>query len=114
MRPMPWDASDIRPGWSYKAKKTGQWKTIYAYGGLLTENVVQKIARGFLIEACYRLEAENLPLVLTVYDECMSEVPLDRSDYKAYEQIMAEPTRYSREIKVPISVEGWAGPRYKK
>ncbi len=114
MRSMPWDASDIRPGWSYKAVKLGQWKTVYAYGGLLTENVVQKIARGFLVEACYRLEAANLPLVLTVYDECMSEVPLDRSDYKVYESVMAEPTRYSQEIKVPISVEGWAGPRYRK
>lgn len=114
MRSMPWDASDIRPGWCYKAWKLGQWKTVYAYGGLLTENAVQKIARGFLVDACYRMEAENLPLVLTVYDECMSEVPLDRSDYKAYEQVMAEPTRYSQEIKVPISVEGWAGPRYKK
>ncbi len=113
-RAMPWDASDRRPGWCYKAMKLGQWKTIYAYGGLLTENVVQKIARGFLVEACYRLEAANLPLVLTVYDECMSEVPLDRSDYKAYEAIMAVPTRYSQEIKVPISVEGWSGSRYRK
>ncbi len=113
-QPMPWDASDRRPCWSYKAMKLGQWKTVYAYGGLQTENVVQKIVRGFLVESGFRLEAERLPLVLTVYDENMSEVPLDRSDYKAYEQIMAEPTRYSQEIKVPISVEGWAGPRYKK
>jgi DNA polymerase bacteriophage-type len=114
LRPMPWDASVVRPGWCYKAMKAGQWKTVYAYGGLETENVVQKIARGFLVEACFRLEANNLPLVLTVYDECMSEVPLDRSDHKAYGQIMAVPTRYSQEIKVPISVESWAGPRYRK
>jgi DNA polymerase len=114
VRSMPWDVNDRRPGWSYKATKTGQWKTIYAYGGLLCENVVQKIARGFLVEACERLEAAHKPLVLTVYDECMSEIPLAHSGYLLYEQIMAEPTRYSQEIKVPISVEGWAGTRYKK
>lgn len=114
MRAMPWDETDIRPGWTHQAMKTGQWKTIHAYGGLLCENVVQKIARGFLVEAMYRLEAENFPLVLTVYDECMSEIPLARSDIGVYEQVMAEATAYSRKIKVPIAVEAWAGPRYRK
>lgn len=113
-RPMPWNKDDIRLGWSYHAQKNGQWKRIYAYGGLLTENVVQKIARGLLVEAMFRLEAEGHPLVLTVHDECMSEVSDLVSNQKVYEQIMAEPTRYSREIRVPISVEGWSGPRYKK
>jgi hypothetical protein len=114
LQPMPWDKTDMRPGWTYQAVKNGRPIKVYAYGGLLTENAVQKIARGFLVEATYRLEAENFPLVLTVYDECMSEIPLARSDYKAYEQIMAERTAYARAIKVPIAVEGWAGTRYKK
>lgn len=117
MKEMPWstvDKRDIRSCWSYQAMKSGQWRTIYAYGGLLTENVVQKIARGFLCDAMYRLEANGLPLVLTVHDECMSEITLARSDRKAYEQLMAEPTDYSRQIKVPIAVEGWAGERYRK
>ena len=110
-RQLPWGK---RPGWHYMAWKFGQWRRVWAYGGLLVENAVQKIARGLLCEAMHRLEANNLPLVLTVHDECMSEVPAARSDHKLYEQIMAEPTAYARAIKIPIAVEGWAGPRYKK
>lgn len=113
-RPMPWDANDIRDGWTYQAMKQGRWTTLQAYGGLLTENAVQKLARGLLCESMHRIEANGLPLVLTVHDENMSEVPEARSDAKLYEQIMGEPTALSRSIKLPITVEGWAGPCYKK
>ena len=114
-RAMPWDPNGPKyPAWFYMAWKLGQWRRVWAYGALLTENAVQKLARGLLCEAMHRLEANNLPLVLTVHDECMSEVPAERSDHKLYEQIMAEPTAYARAIKIPIAVEGWAGLRYKK
>ncbi len=113
-KPMPWDASDVRDAWSYWCMKTGVWRRVYAYGGTLTENVVQKLARGWLVAASYRLEAAGFPLVLTVYDECMSEVPAVYADERAYGKIMAERTPYARSIKVPIEVETWEGPRYKK
>lgn len=114
-RAMPWEPNGPKhPAWFYMAWKFGQWRRVWAYGGLLTENVVQKLARGLLCEAMFRLEANNLPLVLTVHDECMSEIPEHRSDFKAYEQIMAEPTAYARAIKIPVSVEGWSGKRYRK
>ncbi len=113
-RSMPWEPNGPKhPAWFYMAWKNG-WKRVWAYGGLLTENAVQKIARGLLCAAMHRLEANNLPLVLTVHDECMSEVPEAQSNHKLYEQIMAEPTDLARAIKIPIAVEGWAGPRYKK
>jgi hypothetical protein len=111
---MPWDASDVRDAWRYQCMKMGVWRWVDAYGGTLTENVVQKLARGWLVAATYRLEEAGFPLVLTVYDECMSEVLQERADIKAYEQIMAERTDYARAIRVPIEVEGWEGPRYKK
>ena len=114
-RAMPWEPNGRKhPAWFYMAWKFGQWRRVWAYGGILVENAVQQLARGLLCEAMHRLEANNLPLVLTVHDECMSEVPAARSDHKLYEQIMAEPTRYAQAIKIPIAVEGWAGPRYKK
>lgn len=113
-RAMRWNKDDIRDAWTYQVMQMGRWKTTDAYGGILTEQVVSKLARGLLCEAAFRLEANGLPLVLTVHDENASEVPEARSDYKLYEHIMAEPTALSRSIKLPISVEGWAEPFYKK
>src|SRR5690606_9351261 len=73
---MPWDATDIRLAWSYQAFKGGKICRVDAYGGLLTENVVQALARDFLVAACARAERERIPVVLTVHDELVGEVPL--------------------------------------
>jgi DNA polymerase len=113
--PMPWstpEKPDYRPAWSYYALKNGQWIPVKAYGGLLTENVVQALARGILVEAMFRLEREGFPLVLTVHDENVAERA--NGDQKAFEQIMAEPPRWAQAMRVPIAVEGWCGERYRK
>lgn len=114
LRPCPWDITEMRWSWQYKAFKNGRWKTVQAYGGLLTENAVQKRARGYLVEAMFRVEAAGFPVVLTVHDEIMCEVPLDRADQEKFEALMAQPTETSRAYGVPIAVEGWEGQRYKK
>jgi DNA polymerase len=99
---------------SYMAMKNGQWKSVFLYGGILTENIVQALARGLMVEAMFRLEKEGFPIVLTVHDEIVCEVEAGRADVKAFEQIMAEPTKWSRELQIPIAVEAWQGERYRK
>lgn len=113
-RAMPWDATDVRLSWKYRAFKQGQWKEIHAWGGLLTENVVQALARGLLVDSMYRLEREGFPLVMTVHDEDVSEVPRARADEEAFKQIMAEVPAWAAPIRVPVNVEGWQGERYRK
>lgn len=111
---MPWDDTDIRPAWTYQARKMGQWKTIDAFGGLLTENTVQALARDLLVDAMFKLEKENFPLVLTVHDEALAE-PLEKDvDELAFKQIMTSGTDWSRELQIPIAVETWTGERYRK
>ncbi len=113
-RAMPWDETDIRPAWTYQAMKMGQFKTIDAFGGLLTENVVQGLARDLLVAAMFRLEKNGFPLVLTVHDEALAE-PLEKDvDEKAFEQIMCEPTSWSKQLQIPVAVETWSGERYRK
>lgn len=113
-RAMPWDETDVRPGFSYQAMKMGQWKTIYAFGGSLTENVVQALARDLMVSAMFKCQAENFPVVLTVHDEVVSEPEARRADPKVLEQIMADIPQWGRTLRIPVAAECWAGPRYKK
>ena len=91
---------------AYWTMKSGQWKRVYLYGGLLTENVVQALARGLLCSAMGRLEVRNgRPIVLTVHDEILCEVPEGRADLVGFRRIMADPTRWAVDMGVPIAVD---------
>lgn len=114
---MPWDADDIRVAWTYRATKLGHLMTIDAYGGSITENVIQALARDLLVSAMFRCRREGLPIILTVHDEIVLEL-LDTADpdkllHMLY-QLMEDVDDWAKMIQVPISVEGWTGPRYKK
>ncbi|MCQ4638760.1 hypothetical protein NE619_18715, partial [Anaerovorax odorimutans] len=50
---------------------TRKWEVVDTYGGKLTENVVQAIARDCLAEALARLEAAGHQVVFTVHDEAI-------------------------------------------
>jgi DNA polymerase len=91
---------------SYKTMKAGRWMTKYLYGGILTENIVQALARGLLCTAMGRLEErEKRPIVLTVHDEVICEVPEDRVDMAGFKRIMEEPVEWAVKMQVPIAVE---------
>jgi len=112
-RQMPWDETDIRQGWTYKAKKLGKWTTIDTYGGHVTENAVQKIARDILAAATLKLEENNFPLILTVYDEAIAE-PLEKdADGELMGEIM-EDSDIARAMKIPLKTEGFVETRYRK
>lgn len=102
------------PCWQSMQSKQGKWIPVDMYGGLETENVVQALARGLMCAAMLRLEAAGFPVVLTVHDEIVCEVPEDLTDLKTFETIMAQPTAWSEAMGIPIAVEAWAGGRYKK
>lgn len=111
---MPWDEKDIRAAWTCKASKNGRFITRDMYGGLLTENVVQATARDLLVAAMFTCEKENLPIVLTVHDEIVSE-PLQTSSSPAMvKQIMETRPQWAVDLGVPVAAETWGGPRYKK
>lgn len=117
-RHMPWSTEenpDIRDGWSYTAKKQGKLVTVDAYGGLLTENVVQAGARDVMYDRALVADAEGLPLVLTVHDENVTEPEAHRSDAeKCLQQIMEDAPAWARALGIPIAAECWVGDRYRK
>lgn len=111
---MPWNETIVREAWTYQAMKTGRWKTIDAYGGHETENVVQALARDLLVAAMFRCEKNGFPVILTVHDEIVAEPEVANADEKALDQIMREGTDWSRAMGIPIATETWKGDRYKK
>lgn len=113
-RAMPWDHTIVRPAWSYMSYKQGQWKRVDAYGGLLTENVVQALARDLLVGAMFRCEANGYPCVLTVHDELVAELDKRRADVAEFKQLMTHGEPWSRQLQIPVDADCWIGDRYRK
>jgi DNA polymerase len=93
-------------------KQQGIWSTVYTYGGMLTENIVQAIARDIMVESMYLVEAAGYTLILTVHDEVVAEVPIGFGNIKEFDRIMAVTPHWAPGC--PVAAEGWVGPRYKK
>jgi DNA polymerase len=115
---MPWTdnfGDDVyRTAWQFTSwsGETKHHELVDAYGGFITENVVQAMARQLMVEAMFRCEKEGFPIVLTVHDEILTEPR--HGDLKALEQIMTYRPAWAEAIKVPIQIEKWEGNRYKK
>jgi len=107
-----WDNLSIR----YKGmdQTTKQWGWVDTYGGKLTENIVQAIARDLLAEAMQRVDKSGYSIVLHVHDEAVCEVPVIGSE-KALDQICDLMGQTSDVYNgVPFPAEGYLTPFYKK
>lgn len=91
---------------------TKKWEPIESYGGKLTENIVQAIARDCLAENVERLESAGYPIVFHVHDEIIADVPTEKADLDAVCQIMSVPIPWAPGL--PLSAEGWVGEYYTK
>lgn len=91
---------------------TKKWCVQRLYGGLQCENVVQAIAYDLLVEGMFRVEAEGFPIVLTVHDEILSEIPLGQESVEEFEQLMVPRVEWAAGL--PIAVGAWEGERYVK
>lgn len=114
---MPWstpEQPDVRRAWTFKAKKMGVWKTIDAFGGLLTENYASGLARDLLVKTMFRCEKENLPIVLTVHDEVICDAIPRGDNAIVLKQIMEDRPQWAIDICLPVEAEVWSGDRYKK
>lgn len=92
-----------------------RWKHIETYGGKLTENVVQAIARDCLAEAIERLEAAGFPIVFHVHDEVVIDIkPYADNDtmLKTVCDIMKQPPAWAADM--PLNAAGWVGDFFTK
>lgn len=88
-----------------------KWEAVHLYGGLLTENIVQAIARDIMVEGMQRVEPTH-PIVMTVHDEVVSERPEADPQLETFLTQLQQVPAWAPGL--PITAEGWVGPRYRK
>ncbi|MEE8518895.1 MAG: DNA polymerase, partial [Dehalococcoidia bacterium] len=72
---VPWGGTKATLSYMGVNSLTNQWVRHYTYGGHLTENVVQAMARDLIAGATLRLNDAGYRPILTVHDEVIYETP---------------------------------------
>lgn len=85
------------------------------YGGLITENIVQAVARDILLEGMLAAEKKGFKIIMTIHDEIVAEVPLDSplTEKDLYESMSTVP-EWGCGLGFVLAAEGYEGPYYKK
>ena len=91
---------------------TKQWQRRPTYGGSLTENACQAIARDCLADAMTRVDAAGYSIILHVHDEIVMEMPEGEGSLDEVERIMSEPLPWAPGL--PLGADGFESKYYKK
>lgn len=86
----------------------------HLYGGLLCENGIQSTCREFLVNGMINAEDAGLPVLFTVHDEIVTEVPRARADWGLETLSKAMTTLPAWASGMPVAVEGFTCERYRK
>lgn len=93
--------------------KTKKWSPQRLYGGLQCENIVQAVARDIMVESMFAAEEAGYPIILTVHDELLCEVPDNPSfSSTALEEIMSRLPAWATGL--PLAAAAWEDQRYVK
>lgn len=91
---------------------TKKWETIPTYGGKLTENVIQAIARDCLAESLMRLAAAGYQTVMHIHDEAVLDVPEAAANLEKVTQSMGQPVTWAPGLL--LRADGFKTYYYKK
>lgn len=104
---------------------TKQWVRLDTYGGKLTENIVQAVARDLLAHSMLELDKRGFEIVMHVHDEAVCEIDdydtdeaAQAADWTNADQleimckIMGEPVPWAKGL--PLGADGYITPYYKK
>jgi hypothetical protein len=107
-----WDGDCIK--YMGMNQDTKQWGWTETYGGKLSENIIQAIARDLLADGMRRLDAAGFDIVMHVHDEVVADIPNSSVDFVISEmcRILGEPVAWAPGLKTPAA--GFVTPYYKK
>lgn len=91
---------------------THKWVKISTYGGKLTENICQAIARDCLFVTLRRLADAGYKTVMTIHDEVVLDVSEERADVQKVIDIMRQPIDWAPGL--PLNADGFVSDYYKK
>jgi len=109
--PEPCPEVEEQLGVSFMMQKDGQWRKVRLYGGMITENVVQAIARDLLAFSLINLDEAGYHLLLSTHDEALSELR-GLGDKDHFKSVMIQAPEWAQDW--PIGGDGWTGKRYRK
>ena len=91
---------------------TKKWERFALYGGLATENVVQAIARDLMANGMLQAEAAGYPIVMTIHDEAVADVPIGHGTLAEFERLLCDLPGWATGL--PVVASGWEKFRYCK
>ena len=94
----------------FKDNARGKWTDYRGWFGTFVENVVQGTARDLLAAAIERFEARGLPIVLSVHDEAVAEVPTGSITEAEFLAILLELPAWAAGL--PLAGKVWSGTHY--
>lgn len=94
---------------------TKKWEKIPTYGGKLTENIIQAIARDCLAEALEHLVDNNYRALFHIHDEIIAEIPKNENnenDLQKMINLMCQGPAWAEGL--PLNADGFISDYYKK
>lgn len=96
----------------YSTNDSGNLMELDTYGGKLTENIVQSIARDCLSLTLQRMEQAGFQTVMHIHDEVVLDVPNEQADLETVCNIMRQPIPWA--VGLTLNAAGFTGNYYQK
>ncbi|TYS69715.1 hypothetical protein FZC76_05615 [Sutcliffiella horikoshii] len=99
---------------TYEGTEQGskQWGRIPTYGGKLTENIIQAIARDCLAEAMVKLNDVGYRINFHVHDEVVLDIPIGTGSKEEVEKVMGQPIKWAPGL--PLGADSFETDYYMK
>jgi DNA polymerase I-like protein with 3'-5' exonuclease and polymerase domains len=108
------NVSSDHGGLTCELPRNGKMVRLGTWGGSLTENLVQAVARDVFMDRCVALYNLNLKCVMRVHDEAVIEVPKDRAEELLGVTITTMTTAPQWASGLPLAAEGIISDTYTK